>query len=184
MKDERIIKILNFLDDKDLNEFVSFYIKEYSKYIEDLPDGSFPEPEEFVLHEVVLPELYKREQYEVNKNVLQKSYDIDKFSSSLPSDLKYQFDSLNKAFKENILILLTFIDYNYKFLSSFDLNVSKPNLYEILEDIIPILSKLSKGVSFYDLPMEDQKIYDDVYLLLMRFMQDNFDNPYSNVINI
>lgn len=184
MLNPKITKILNFLNNEDLDDFVSFYIDEYTSSSRIASDSTLFEAESSVLTEILLPELYKKEQDDVKRDILQNTYNIDEFSDSLPSVLKTQFVTLKEETKNNTLRLLDFFNYNYNYLTPLGIDIFKPNMYQILETILPVLSKLDNGVSFYDLQTKEQDVYNEVFLSLHHFLGENFDSPYTNVINI
>ena len=184
MLNQKITKILNFLNNEELNDFISSYIDEHTNSSRMTSDSTSFEAESYALTEIVLPELYKKEQDDVKRDVLQNSYNIDEFSDSLPPELKTQFATLKKETKNYTLRLLDFFDYNYNYLTPLGIDIFKPNMYQILETILPVLSKLDNGVSFYDLQPKEQNVYNEIFLSLHHFLGENFDNPYTNIIHI
>ena len=181
-KNKAIDRIIDYLNDDNLKSFVFFVYDDFKKnqlFPDDVYSGD--QAESYILDTILIPELRKIEQQEVIEKILGRQHDTKKFSDSLSPDIKKQYDCLEEIIKNNIIILLDFMDFEHNFFKKFFPDKTRISNEEILRMILPVLCKINDDPSLDSLTDADKAIYSEVYLSLVDFISSDFTSPFSKV---
>ena len=177
-KQEIINNIINFLNYDNLEYFIGAMRWQYES--QESLDLTYETSDDFILNEILIPELNRYEQNYLVKNFLTKDFSQFDISSFISPKDKEIFDNLSSSIKSNLILSMVFLQFDKTLKSS--LGVSdylNADFNEVLSATLPVLQDLSTGRSFEDLSKEEATLFQDFYRAVPNFLNRNFDNLYS-----